>query len=101
MKRNSTEYNKHKKQWCEVCGKDWPNLDIDHVKSFGSGGNDDPANLMTLCRICHIERHQLGTVGMSKKYLKYHNWLIENEWTFSMGKWLNPKAQRGINESAK
>jgi len=89
MKRNPDLYNIHKKDRCAVCDGDWPMLDVDHVKTFASGGTDEAYNCMTLCRFCHIQKGTIGTVSMSKKYPRYHNWLIENGWEFVMGKWLH------------
>lgn len=93
MKRNPKEYNKHKKEWCECCGGTWPMLDIDHVKTFGSGGSNEAYNCMTLCRFCHIEKGSIGLVSFAKKYPTVKNWLISNQWEFISGKWLYPLPQ--------
>jgi 5-methylcytosine-specific restriction endonuclease McrA len=62
-------------------------LDIDHVKTFASGGSDDAFNCMTLCRFCHIEKGSTGLVSFSKKNSNVHNWLIKNGWELVSGKW--------------
>ena len=42
---------------CEYCGKMncWTNKH--HIKSKGSGGNDEEDNLIELCGICHRKAH--------------------------------------------
>lgn len=35
-------------------------LDCDHVVPKADGGTDDPANLRTLCRPCHVKRARHG-----------------------------------------
>lgn len=89
MKRNPKEYNKFKQEFCLVCGKDWPILDIDHIKTFKSGGKDEPYNCWTLCRFCHIEKGSIGLVSFAKKYENARNFLITNGWQKLMGKWIH------------
>ena len=40
---------------CVRCGAR-RRLEVDHVVSVESGGTDDPENLQTLCRSCHITK---------------------------------------------
>lgn len=89
MKRKPDEYNEHKEDNCVACGDHWPMLDIDHVKTIGSGGTNDPWNCMTLCRFCHIKKDQKGIVWMTNTFPNYKNWLIKNGWEFDkyLGKW--------------
>lgn len=35
-------------------------LDVDHITPLAQGGTDDPANLRTLCRPCHVKRGRHG-----------------------------------------
>lgn len=51
---------------CSICG-DGP-VDVDHVKTRGSGGGDNLSNLNPLCRDHHIERHAIGGKSF---YLQY------------------------------
>lgn len=46
---------KFKKNTCEKCGKTG-RLDIHHID--GNWRNDNPKNLITLCRSCHILTHK-------------------------------------------
>jgi len=38
---------------CVLCGSR-VNLECDHIEALEDGGDNDPANLRTLCRDCHI-----------------------------------------------
>jgi hypothetical protein len=42
--------------------------DAHHVKSRGSGGGDEPENLMPLCRVHHTEIHLTGHSQFVKRY---------------------------------
>ena len=44
---------------CRQCGsKDA--LDVHHIRARRDGGSDDPDNLMTLCRTCHMKTNSFG-----------------------------------------
>ena len=47
---------KAKKDYCEVCGDPYM-LEIHHLQSKGSGGQDYLENLICLCRTCHTKAH--------------------------------------------
>lgn len=34
------------------------NLEVHHITPVSCGGSDNPSNLVTLCKRCHIERHR-------------------------------------------
>lgn len=53
-------------QWCEVCGSR-QYLEVHHIKTRGSGGDDVPDNLIRLCWICHRKAHD---GNLSKFFLK-------------------------------
>ena len=36
------------------------NLQVHHIKPVSQGGGDEPANLITLCKKCHLKRHGKG-----------------------------------------
>lgn len=93
MNRKKDAYNQFKKDHCEACGGNWPALDVDHIKTFASGGPDAPHNCMTLCRLCHIEKGRIAISGMIKKYPNYLNFLVVNGWELDKltGKWVNEK----------
>ena len=42
--------------WCEVCGGSY-SLQVHHIKTKASGGNDVAENLICLCAICHTKAH--------------------------------------------
>lgn len=91
MKRKPKDYNKFKEEYCVICGHSgkYFQLDVDHVKTLASGGKDEPFNLMTLCRICHIEKGSKPISEMANKYPNYRQWLLKNNWYFEFGKWRN------------
>ena len=41
---------------CTDCGTAG-RLEVHHIQHAKNGGGDDPANLKTLCRFCHIRIH--------------------------------------------
>ena len=42
---------------CQQCGAAG-RLEVHHIKRWIDGGEDNPDNLETLCRLCHIRIHQ-------------------------------------------
>jgi hypothetical protein len=44
---------------CEACQNNWA-YDRHHIRSKGSGGLDEAANILFLCRICHSVFHTVG-----------------------------------------
>ena len=44
------------KKACQICGY-WGALTDHHIKSFASGGNNEPDNLITVCHHCHRKIH--------------------------------------------
>jgi hypothetical protein len=54
-----------------------------HVKTRGSGGTDDPWNLMPVCRRDHTRIHQEGLAKVAKGNLSLLTWLVENGWVFN------------------
>ncbi len=63
-----------RKPWCEVC-KHWGRTTPHHIKTVGSGGNDTPDNLISLCAVCHTKAHN-GQISKEK--------LREAKWTNTM-----------------
>lgn len=72
---------------CLVCGS--ANVDVHHIKTRGSGGNDELYNLMPVCRIHHNEVHNIGLVSFSQKYLGVSTYLQDNGWDLVNGKLLH------------
>lgn len=70
---------------CIVCRK---NAERHHVKTRGSGGSDEEENLLSLCRGCHIEVHNIGLTTFVRKYHLERNMIgrgfylceITNKW---------------------
>lgn len=52
LKKNIKSIIKNKMSLCWACFDDAP-LDRCHINARQHGGNDDPSNLLPLCRICH------------------------------------------------
>jgi 5-methylcytosine-specific restriction endonuclease McrA len=79
------------KSACVVCGKH--GVDVHHVKSKKSGGDDVYSNLMPLCREHHQEVHKIGLSKFSDKYPRARNWLLHYFWEFSniFMRWIQPR----------
>lgn len=52
---------------CMVCKKSAPS-EAHHWKSKGSGGSDHLNNLLSCCRLCHVEFHTIGAKSFWSKY---------------------------------
>ena len=48
--------NNARKPYCQLCGN-VKDIQVHHLKSKGSGGNDTPDNLISLCKYCHAKTH--------------------------------------------
>jgi predicted HNH restriction endonuclease len=46
-----------RKDYCELCGRRGV-IHVHHIKSKGSGGNDEADNLVSLCPVCHDKVHR-------------------------------------------
>lgn len=83
------------------CHYDECYTDLDHVKTFGSGGSNEAHNLMPLCRKHHSEKHRVGVNAMAEKHAGFFEWLIDKGWkreAIGTGrkyhyiyKWIHPK----------
>ena len=62
---------------CAVCKKKG---ERHHIKHRGSGGVDDDWNILSLCRLHHIELHQIGGLKFIQKYSEVEKILIEKGW---------------------
>src|ERR1700744_3530604 len=62
---------------CLICGRE---SDPAHIKSRGSGGDDVPQNLLSLCRRHHSEQHQSGWGRFSVRYPIVDSTLAELGW---------------------
>ena len=58
------------KEKCTLCGEK-RTLEVHHIISRANGGTNDENNLITLCRLCHIEKHKDEPIAkrMRKKLL--------------------------------
>lgn len=71
-----------KKRPCIVCSLS--PCDPCHIRSVGSGGGDDPENIVPMCRQHHTEQHKIGWIRFLEKYpkawmvLKVMGWTIIN-----------------------
>lgn len=57
-------------------------IEIHHVKTRGSGGGDDPWNVIPLCQKCHKEWHDNGRITFVKKYSHVLKYLQTLGWQF-------------------
>lgn len=72
------------KDRCEACSHDgsfYP-LDAEHVLTRKAHPEleNDPRNVMTVCRLHHQEKNNKGISHMANKYPSYKKWLIDNGW---------------------
>lgn len=68
-----------KKKPCVICGDQ---SDSAHIKSRGSGGDDVPENMISLCRKHHQTQHRIGWFKMSQRYVEVWQTLKNNGWSF-------------------
>jgi hypothetical protein len=64
---------------CIVCRR--RPVDAAHIKSKGSGGPDEMANLMPLCRTHHQMQHAQGHIFMIEKFPTYKFFLLRLGWS--------------------
>lgn len=64
---------------CICCGSEYQTVGH-HVKSKGSGGSDEPHNLMVLCSYTHALIHLKGLWKVSQDHEMVCKWLNENGW---------------------
>lgn len=65
--------------------------EVDHIKTRGSGGGDQPWNLIPLCRHCHSRRHQRGINTFIDHEPGYRAWMIIMGWEFDGRRWSPPR----------
>ena len=53
---------------CEACGEWQEQTDIHHIKTRGSGGTDNPSNILALCRLHHTQFHSGAPEDFSKEF---------------------------------
>lgn len=74
----SKNYQSHEP--CVACEEEYLDRCYHHVKSRGSGGTDDPWNMMSLCFKCHELIHR-GISKMNKRQrINVLCWFDENDW---------------------
>jgi len=56
--------------WCEA-GTHLPSSAPHHIRTRGAGGDDEPENLLALCRVKHDE---IGSIG-PREFARAHPWL--------------------------
>lgn len=62
--------------------------EFDHLRTRGAGGSNEEFNLLPLCRLAHIQRHQKGLRWLSDKYPGVHSFMIDNGWRIDKdGRW--------------
>ena len=74
---------------CVVTGR--TPVDVHHVKTKGSYGDDVEWNLIPLIHEKHMELHQLGNERFANKYINFKLWLFKNDWEFDhlKNKWVH------------
>lgn len=74
---------------CVKCGQPGPS-EVDHIKTVGSGGEDDINNCWPMCRGCHVEKHQLGLTRLVEQNYHLKRVLLLRGWSFDQlkNKWV-------------
>lgn len=77
---------------CIACYKEGRN-DAHHVKTKGSGGDDVPENLLSLCRTDHQKIHKIGLTKFAKLNSSVYTWLTLAGWVYENNrkKWVRNK----------
>lgn len=65
VKQKLYELNGH---ICYICGREYKNLQLHHVKPIRLGGQTTIANSVLLCDNCHKHYHQKFDLELDKKY---------------------------------
>ena len=55
--RSKTNIEQARQDRCEYCYRVAP-VHVHHIRSRGSGGHDEPENLVSLCIHCHDKAHK-------------------------------------------
>lgn len=55
-------------QECKRAGYIKPAYAVDHIKSKGEGGTDDPQNLEAICKKCHYQKTSREALAGRRKY---------------------------------
>ena len=64
---------------CLSCGNPG-RCDVSHIKSRGSGGTNDPWNIVPMCRKCHTLWHYYGPYRFCQQYRFFHRALLSLGW---------------------
>lgn len=51
---------------CAYCGKRTRDLEKDHIVALGSGGEDEPTNIVPACRTCNQSKHNKALLAWPK-----------------------------------
>ena len=75
------------KHSCIICGN--KEVDIHHIKTKKSGGDDVPYNLVPLCRVHHSSLHSMGIKKFAKEYILFEAFLLYFGWELNaLNKWV-------------
>jgi ATP-dependent DNA helicase RecQ len=79
---------------CKECGERCSNgeADVHHLVPRATGGEDEPANLITLCDACHAARHPNLQGTLARRAIE--------RWGLRLAKWLDRRGDlTGLDES--
>lgn len=82
-----------KSESCWICGRG--PCDPSHIKTRGSGGPDEPWNVVPKCRFHHTEWGQLGAISFCAKYPAFALRLISLGWEIHSWGLRHPLARPG------
>lgn len=65
--------------------------EVDHIKTRGSGGGNQPWNLAPVCVEHHRARHNTGITTFINREPGYRAWMIIMGWEFDGRRWNPPR----------
>lgn len=68
------------KSYCAACRR-FDEVDVDHIKTRGSGGPNESFNEWYLCRPCHRKKHDKGMAHMINLFPHLSQELKSRGWT--------------------
>lgn len=68
---------------CGTMGSDFNPIDPAHIRTFKVTQSDHPANITSLCRLCHNLQHREGWWGLMCAYPGVQEVLTQKGWDIS------------------
>lgn len=64
---------------CQPCKESNPSyIHVHHILPLSRGGNNELANLITICEKCHVERHLNRQATLGERSISFLSWKFES-----------------------